>query len=293
MYPFKTYHPLVNFLYFVFVIGFSMLLSHPVCLLISFFSGIMSIGVLISWQSAKQKVVWGLFLFLLLTVVNPLYSHTGETILGYLPSQKPITLESLAFGGGAALLLLSVFFHFYVYTFIMTSDKYMYLFKRLPALSLVLTMALSLFPRLLRRVQEIDFARRCMGSVPEKGIRNRAKAGLASLSTLTNRALEDAAVTADSMRARGYGLPGRTTFSLFRFSRRDLFVLLILLLLGLYVAVGFFRGALDFSYFPTFSPLAPTLYTKSLFASHLFLCFIPILIDSKEELWWNVSKSKR
>ena len=100
-------------------------------------------------------------------------------------------------------------------------------------------------------------------------------------------------MTADSMRARGYGLPGRTSFSLFRFSRRDLIVLLIITFLGLYVAIGFFRGALDFAYFPTFSAFSSSLYAKTLFLSHLLLCFIPILIDTKEELSWHVLKSKR
>ncbi len=33
--------------------------------------------------------------------------------------------------------------------------------------------------------------------------------------------LENAIETADSMRARGYGLPGRTSFSIYRFDSRD------------------------------------------------------------------------
>ena len=39
MNEFKTYHPIVNFTYFVFVIGFSMFFMHPVCLSVSLACG--------------------------------------------------------------------------------------------------------------------------------------------------------------------------------------------------------------------------------------------------------------
>lgn len=44
--------------------------------------------------------------------------------------------------------------------------------------------------------------------------------------------------TADSMKSRGYGLPGRTAFSLYRYSRRDRLLLLWLALCGAYVAAA-------------------------------------------------------
>ena len=43
---FKTYHPIVNFIYFLLVIGLSMFLMHPVSLGISLFCAIVYIAVL-------------------------------------------------------------------------------------------------------------------------------------------------------------------------------------------------------------------------------------------------------
>lgn len=49
----------------------------------------------------------------------------------------------------------------------------------------------------------------------------RAKHGIKIMSILVTWALENAIDTADSMKDRGYGLPGRTAFSIYRFDRRD------------------------------------------------------------------------
>ena len=50
--------------------------------------------------------------------------------------------------------------------------------------------------------------------------------------------LENAIETADSMKSRGYGLPGRTAFSIFRFDRRDKLALPVLLGCVFYILLG-------------------------------------------------------
>ena len=47
------------------------------------------------------------------------------------------------------------------------------------------------------------------------------KSGISILSSLTDWALEGSIVTADSMRARGYGCVRRTNFHIYHFSWRD------------------------------------------------------------------------
>ncbi|MDO5304392.1 MAG: energy-coupling factor transporter transmembrane protein EcfT, partial [bacterium] len=37
---FKMYHPLVNFIYFIAVIGFAMFLMHPICLMLALISSL-------------------------------------------------------------------------------------------------------------------------------------------------------------------------------------------------------------------------------------------------------------
>ena len=55
----------------------------------------------------------------------------------------------------------------------------------------------------------------------EGNILVRAKNGLMILSALITWALESSVTTADSMRARGYGLHPRRSFSNYRFDARD------------------------------------------------------------------------
>lgn len=55
-------------------------------------------------------------------------------------------------------------------------------------------------------------------------------------------ALENAIETADSMKGRGYGLPGRTAFSIFRFDRRDKRALLYILTCAAVVVAGAVTG---------------------------------------------------
>ena len=84
----------------------------------------------------------------LAALVNPAFNHEGATILTYLPSGNPLTMESMFYGVAAAVMLASVVLWFSSYNEVMTSDKFVYLFGRIiPALSLVLSMALRFIPK--------------------------------------------------------------------------------------------------------------------------------------------------
>ena len=109
---------------------------------------------------------------------------------------------------------------------------------------------------------------------------------------MITRSLENGIDTADSMKSRGYGLPGRTAFSNFRFSKRDAGALLICLVAAAYVFIGKLKGALYFSYFPSVRGADTTPYSVSVFISYLFLCIYPVLIEVYEVKRWKASRSK-
>ncbi len=78
----------------------------------------------------------------------------------------------------------------------------------------------------------ISNGQKCLGrDVSNGNILQRARNGITILSIMITWALENAIETADSMKARGYGLRGRTAFSIFRFDRRDGIVLSIMAVL--------------------------------------------------------------
>ena len=92
---FGKYHPLVNFLYFTLVIGFSMALNHPLAQGIS-----LVCAILYAVQTEGRKAVlftlkWCLPMVLLTEFINPAFSHEGRTILLYFPNLPSKTTKEL------------------------------------------------------------------------------------------------------------------------------------------------------------------------------------------------------
>lgn len=285
---FSGYHPLIQLLYFVLVIGCSFVLMHPVCLGISLVCGIFYMLLLEKEKALRFTLTVLLPMFLLAALFNPAFSHAGITILAYFPSGNPLTLESIYYGIAAACMLAAVIAWFRCCTAVMTSDKVVYIFGRIiPALSLLLSMALRFVPRFAAQMKAVAHAQRGIGrDVSQGNALHRARHGIRILSVTVTWALENAIETADSMKCRGYGLPGRSAFSIFRFERRDRYALLFLLLSGVYMITGAALGGLKFLYYPNITG-AWTPYSFRLFAVYLALCALPLIITAKEVLQWK------
>jgi energy-coupling factor transport system ATP-binding protein len=155
-------------------------------------------------------------------LINPAFNHRGASVWFYLKNGNPVTLESIAYGFAAASAFVAVILWFSCFLAVVGSDKLVYLFGRLsPALALLFTMALRMVPRFFEQLAEVRRARALLGNGAAKGIKARAAEAAAVMSALASWSIEGSIVTADAMRARGYGLPGRTAYSPFVFTRRD------------------------------------------------------------------------
>ena len=294
MNEFKTYHPIVNFVYFAFVIGFSCVFMHPICLVISLLSGFIYSVMLKGRKAIKTNLIYMLPTLTFAAFINPAFNHEGITIISYLPSGNPLTLESVVYGLAAAIMIVSVICWFSCYTEIMTSDKFIYLFGRIiPSLSLILSMTLRFVPRFSAQLKVITNAQRCIGrDVSNGSVIQRAKHGLLILSIMTTWALENAIETADSMKSRGYGHSGRTAFSIFTFDKRDKKALLCIVILGIYTLAGKLVGGMYFRYFPSLQTGNFSMYGLSVFIAYFALCICPIIIEVYEVRKWKVIKSK-
>ena len=240
----RTCHPAVSFAYFALVIACAMLLMHPVCLVLSTLGGGWYVARLLGGKGLRRHLLWLLPMALLAAALNPAFVHQGVTILAYLPSGNPLTLESLLYGLAAGAMLSAVALWFVCVTDVITSDKVVYLFGRvIPALSLLLSMILRFVPRFVRRLRAVAQAQRHLGRDTQTGAPvQRVRSALRVFSIVVTWSLESGLITADSMRCRGYGLPGRTSFSLYRFDRRDGAVALWLAFCGLYLLGGGLAG---------------------------------------------------
>ncbi len=287
---FSGYHPAVNFTYFTLVLTCSMFFLHPICLAISLFCSIVYAIKLNGKRAVRFSLLYLLPLLLLSALINPAFNHEGVTILTYLPGGNPLTLESILYGIAAACMLVSVISWFSCYNAVMTSDKFLYLFGRvIPALSLILSMALRFVPRLKAQAKAVSDAQKCIGrDVSNGSVIRRANHGLAILSILVTWALENAVETADSMKSRGFGRPGRTAFSIFRFDARDKMAMAAICAAGIYTVLGAVLGGIDYHFFPSVSRMDLTPYSISVLLAYFILCSIPILMEAWEEQKWKV-----
>lgn len=286
---FSSFHPLINFIYFISVIVFSMFFMHPI------FQGIAFISAFTYSVMLKGKKGWLFTIFymlpmlLFMAILNPVFNHEGVTILFYLKSGNPVTLESTLYGVSAAVMFITVIMWFSCYNAVMTSDKFIYLFgKVIPALSLLFSMVLRFVPRYIEQIKAISQAQKCIGrDITQGNVLQRAKNGVKILSIMTTWALENAIETADSMKSRGYGLPGRTSFSIFRFDHRDKWTLGILLSLIAVVAIGASMGLNTIRFFPSIKFVGLTPISLLIYLAYFILCMLPVVINIQEALKWK------
>lgn len=286
---FSACHPAVNFLYFLLVLLCTMFLLHPVSLAVSLISSLAYAISLNGRRAVRFSLVYLLPMLLLAAVINPAFNHQGVTILAYLPTGNPLTLESILYGLAAAVMLVSVITWFSCYTAVMTSDKFVYLFGRvIPALSLVLSMTLRFVPRFKTQLRAVSEAQRCVGrDVSRGGAVRRVRTAVTILSILVTWSLENAIETADSMKSRGYGLPGRTAFSLYRFGERDKALLAWLAFCGVYLLAGALSGGLAWQYYPAVKGALGGAFPVSFQIVYLALCLTPVILNGREERKWK------
>ena len=294
MNEFKNYHPAVNFMYFTAVIVFSMVFTHPLCLAISLISAFAYSIMLSGKKAAKLDFFCLAPMILVSALINPAFSHGGVTILCYLPSGNPLTLESILYGAAAGMMLVTVICWFSCYNKVMTSDKFIYLFGRIiPALSLILSMVLRFVPRFITQLKDVSKAQKCIGrDISQGNIVKRAKNGITIISIMITWALENSIETADSMKSRGYGLSGRSAFSIFTIENRDKAAITYILTLAVYLIIGAARDGMYFTYFPYLQSVSVNIYAVSLFTAYLLLCAMPIVIELWEVRKWRAIKSR-
>ena len=291
---FYNYHPTVNLLYFTLVIAFSMLLTPPVAQIIALVCAITYAVSVEGKKSVMFLLKFCLPMVLLTAFINPAFSHEGVTILYYFSSGNPLTLESILYGVGAGIMLVTVLLWFSAFSRVMTSDKFIYLFgKVIPALSLVLSMSLRFVPKFKKQTEVVVEAQRCIGrDISTGSLWQRFKTAVVIFSIMITWALENAIETADSMKSRGYGLKGRTAFSIYRMDDRDKYALIWLGFCGLFLTAGVMLSAFGFRYFPSIRYAALDMTTIPFYTVYFGLCITPVVLNFTEERKWKTIYSK-
>lgn len=309
---FKGYHPLVNVLFFISIIAFGMLLRHPVYLVISFISSTAYYLKLSGKDGRKTVFRFLLPMLLFVVIINSFFNHYGVTTLFILPSGNNFTFEALVMGIVSGITVVSVIQWFFCCNEVVTEDKFMHIFGRiLPKGALVVSMILRFVPLYHRRYKEISQARKCIGLNGTGSFICKMKYTFKNIGILVSWSFENAIETADSMKARGYGLKGRTYYSRFQWHTGDTLALILLVLFDALIIFGLVSNSAYCIYNPyviinqpseigttyiinelnlTINPFG-FLSIISLIAFTL-LCFLPLTIDLKEDIKWHRLQSK-
>ncbi|WP_102347528.1 energy-coupling factor transporter transmembrane component T [Bacillus sp. Marseille-P3661] len=284
---FNALHPFVGLIYYVGVFVLSMIFLHPYFLL----SALTAVILLNIFHDRARKLQKGLFFFLFLSfvilVINPLFSHRGATILFYFLDQ-PITLESIMYGLMMMLSILVLLIAFISFNFIISEDKFIFLFSSFaPRTALLIMMSFRFVPLLKRRLTEISLIQETRGiSVRTGNLKQRANAGMNILHILLAWSLEEALQTADSMKARGYGVGKRSSFFTYRFHRRDIIYLTWFVFLSVTLVSAGVLGFGTLEIYPQLESLKLSRSEQYIFGVFLVFIFTPHLIEGRERLRW-------
>ena len=288
---FSGFHPVVNFIFFLVALGLTMFIQQPVYLLISMISGCAYLLYLQGKKGFLRQVGYLVPILVMMAIMNPMFNHEGITVLWYLPNDNPVTLEAICFGLASAVMMGASIVWFNCCNTVFTSDKIIYLFGRvIPALSLMISMTLRFVPRFKNFLQSVLRTQQAMHK-PEN-TKEKLQQALAAFSATVSWAMEQSIVSADSMKSRGYGLFGRTAFSIYIFEKRDGVALMMLFLLCVGTVVPHLVGLMGWTYSPSMTGdlLGPVQILAYL--CYGGMCNLPLIIDLMEDRKWNALRSK-
>ena len=195
-------------------------------------------------------------------------------------------------GIASGLNMASVVMWFLCYNKVITSEKFLYIFsKTVPTAALIVSMTIRLIPKLINQSRIITQAQKSMGlDIEEGNVRYRLKSSLRIMSVLVTWALEDAVETADSMKARGYGLKGRTSFSLYNFISRDMIMLILLCIASMFITAGYMSGYCRLMFYPVIGMISYDMLSVLIYIVYTAVCFAAVMLEIVESVRWRYLK---
>ena len=285
---FTKLNPLSVAVYYLCVLTVTMFSMNPLLLGIALVTAVLS-GILTGTAKRRTHLVFAL-VFLVASVLNPLFVHKGMTVLFYL-NDRPITLEATVYGLSAAVMLTSALYRLRELSRALTCDKVLYLFGRIsPKLALLLSMTLRYVSLLRIRWRRISDSQRALGLYddgnPIDAVCGRARV----LSILITWTLENGVVTAESMESRGYGCGRRTSYAVYRVHMVDIIFIIVCILLAAVTAVGVWQSRAE--YYPTLGMDLLNPWGTAGAAAFAILSVLPMILNAKEAIRWRLLLSK-
>lgn len=283
-------HPLVLMWFTIVLFLQALLFDNPVFLLAIFITVLMIVMVSDAWEKCEFYLVSGLWMAVLLILVNTLVSHSGQTIILKLRGipvlgSMDVCLEAVCFGAVMGVRLLIILLVFALYNATMHPDKIMNLLSRFAFKSaLILSMSTRMLPAVARDVRAAMEAQQMRGVDFNSGsMRERLRKYSWLLNVSLISALEGSIQTAEAIQARAYGSGPRSTYQRFRLRPRDYICGLIVIISAICTGYGKMKGYGDYVFYPQMRSL---LKTGSILTG-LELIIVPLLLVVFIGWGWN------
>ncbi|MEI5995403.1 energy-coupling factor transporter transmembrane component T [Candidatus Enterococcus mansonii] len=289
---FRQPHPLVIICYYLVMLLVVMSTTNPVIISSCFVASLVERFLYLNGKS-KKSVLYPLVFLAIITMTNPLFVHRGATILFFL-FNKPITMEAFVYGFFMGLMIVTVIYLFQNLQKAVNSEQFFYLFgERFPKSTLILTLVFRFIPSIQYYYQELNQVQKTLHRSQRQGVKERANYGLDLFGNLFSWSLESAMDTADSMKARGYGVQARSSRLNYVFRKRDKLFLVTIICVGSFFIFRMMAGDYQFNYYPYQDNLYILIQEQG--ENYLYLvlfAFLPVLWRLWEVIMWAILKLK-
>jgi energy-coupling factor transport system permease protein len=285
-------HPAVYIIYYLVLIIFAFLFNNPYYLI----SLLVCVSVLIILQGIssefKNLIRFFIPMSLLIIILNPLVSHVGVTKI-YIMGNYFITLEAVTYGILMSLSLLIILLLFTSYSNAVSYQEMLYIFsKKFPNISMIIIMALRFIPLLNFRLSEVNKVfqfdqKHSNNEKKDEGKIDKLKNTAKMLAVVVSWSLEESMLTANSMKARGYGITQRTSYLSFKFRKIDYYFMVIVLVSALVCIAGLLQGQGRIEIYPQLNFSFSENIFNMYYFSFLILLLPSIYLEFKERSVWH------
>ncbi|OJG74486.1 hypothetical protein RV12_GL002543 [Enterococcus quebecensis] len=257
------------------------------------FLGSLIIRLIDLQETQKRSIMYPLIFLGMITITNPLFVHRGGTILFFFLN-KPITLEAFVYGFFMGMMIATVIYLFQNFQSAVDSEEFFYLFgERFPKVALILVMVFRFIPLFQQYYRELNQVQKKIQQTNKATLKEKASYGLDLFGNLFSWSLENGMDTADSMKARGYGVTTRSSRLTYPWRKMDTVSLLAIVGSGCLFLFYIMTGNYQFNYYPYQDDIF--LLIEQHWESYLFvvvLAFLPMVKRIWEVIFWAILKSK-
>ena len=280
---FSPYHTAVAAIFFASALVFTMVSMNPACVGLAF-AGALACSLVMRGRAATGATLgWLVPLWLVIACINGFYSSSQA---GTAFAVGPFTfgLESLCYGTTAGAMISAMVLWFASAGECISGDSAIGLLaKPMPTVALMISQVLRLVPQMLRRGRDVlDVQESCrVGDLTRwQGVRDRIRV----VSVLVGWSMEDGAIRAESMNARGYGsASARTRYRRRRFKVSDGIMAIVIGVIGVIACVAAGGVGSQFQFYPAIDAQGSWWSC----VPGIFLVCIPLALEARSRVLWR------